>query len=736
MTDTTSDASASAGDVADPTQGHEFELISQVDSDALQERPEDDPQASDSPDRAEEEKLSREEERAERNAVRAFRAVGLDSLLPSFDFSSATSIGGGYAAERDINIHVNSSPQASSLGPVPADSLADLRAFYVRFPNYDKARQVLMTRHVLVLRGEEDSGRRTSALALLTVLVGDDILDLGQDFELGSLTNDDRDERCGYLLHSLSASVVGKLTQPRLNFLERALERSDSFLVITVPVRSETQYRDLERYLVDHAVVDPHHVIHNHLRWQCPESLNLLDEWLADSRLAEQVKVAEKPRAVAKLAAKLAEAVTAGTTLDEFLDWARGGAQIEAQRLLSGTDQLDPDLRPTEQLQRCAFLVAIAVFNGAPYLPVAAAAESLAQLLTNVAYPRGAPDRHIFTLRRDNCLTWLQGTVERRQRGNRWGEQNTEHIRLRNPDLPSALLNELWHEYDVARTPILHWLHGLTNSRSAELRVRAAQAVGKLATDDFEYVYQEVIFPWAGSRWPRQRNAAAWALEVAAVTGDAGDRVRRLLGDWCRTGSRNRKLTAVTAYGTKIGADKPVEALRSLRLLARSEDPEMTRIACNSVVDLFDGGQSDQVLDTLQSCLDSGEETTRRFANASFVQIAYLLDNNGRPALLPMCGYDHPRVGLLVELWRHALEDNHAKADGWEALWRWCHDADQYPDLLAPLQHLIHTLESTENESTENDLRIRMDWYLRFWSTYPKAPSEAAKKIYVVSRKV
>lgn len=729
MTSPTSESSTSAGDGAGPARGQEPDPASQADGEAREEAPADGPSAAGPPDVPEEEKLSREEERAERNAIRAFRTAGLDSLLPTLTFSGATSFG-GYAAERDININVGAALQTLAIGPVPADELADLRAFHVPFPGYDEARQVLVSRRVLVLRGEEDSGRRTSALALLTALVGDHILDLGQDHELESLVADDRYDHYGYLLHSVPASAVGKLTQPRLSFVERTLEKSNSFLVITVSTRREAQYSDLERYLVDHPALDPNQVIYSHLRLLCPKSRDLLEEWLADSRLAEQVKVVEKPRAVAKLAAKLAEAVAAGTPLDEFLEWARGGAQIEARRLLGGTDQVDPELRPTEQLQRCAFLVALAVFNDAPYLPVAAAAESLALLLTTAAYPRGAPDRQIFALRRDNCLRWLRGTVERRQRSNRWGEQNIEHIRLRNPDLPSALLNELWHEYDSARTPVLHWLHDLTNSRSAELRVRAAQAIGKLATDDFEYVYQEVIFGWAGSQWTRQRDAAAWALEVATVTGDAGARVRRLLHDWCRAGSRNRKLTAVTTYGTKIGADRPDEALHSLRYLARSVDPEMTRIACNSVVDLFDGGRSDQVLDTLHKWLNGGDEMTRRFAVASFVQIAYLPEDTGAPVLLPMCGNNHPRVDLLVELWRHALEDNYAKADAWEALRQWCNNADQHPDLLTPLRHLVNTLESADQ-----DLRTRIAWYLRFWSTHPKARSKTADKIRSTSRK-
>lgn len=541
--------------------------------------------ADTSADKPAEEKRSREQERADRNAIRTFRSAGLDSLRSTFAFSGATSFG-GYAAQRDVNFYIGAAPRTTARGPIPAEELADLRAFHVPFEGYEEARTRLRTRRVLVLRGEEESGRRTSALALLTSLVGDHIFDLGQDHELESLGTDDLDDRCGYLLQSVAGSKVATLTQSLLGRAEHTLEQSDSFLVITVPARREARYAGLERYLVDHSVPDPEQVLLRHLRHKCPEAADLLAAWLADPRIREQVDVATKPGSVASLAREMLAAKTDGISLEEFLDRARGAARNEARRLLCGMGQADPELRAIEQLQRCAFLIAVAVFNDAPYLPVAAAAESLSQLLTEAAYPRGTPHRQIFALRRDQCLQWLRGIVEPRHRSHRVEEDSIEYIRLRNQDLPGALLDELWQEYDAVRAPLLRWLRDVATGRSAELGVRAAQAVGKLSTYDFDYVYQEVIYAWGSSQWARRREAAAWAFEVAVLKGDMGQRVRRLLHDWCRGRSRNLQLTAVTTYGTMIGADSLDEALRSLRDLARSDDTEMTKIACNSVAEV------------------------------------------------------------------------------------------------------------------------------------------------------
>lgn len=112
------------------------------------------------------------------------------------------------------------------------------------------------------------------------------------------------------------------------------------------------------------------------------------------------------------------------------------------------------------------------------------------------------------------------------------------------------------------------------------------------------------------------------------------------------------------------------------------------------------------------------EEIARRVAAASFVQIAYLTDSVGRPVLLPMCGVNHLRADLLAKLWRHGLKDEHARADAWEALAQWRQAVDRHSALRVPFEHLLETLESTDD-----DFRVRVRWYLRLWSSHAKRTS-------------
>lgn len=362
---------------------------------------------------------------------------------------------------------------------------------------------------------------------------------------------------------------------------------------------------------------------------------------------------------------------------------------------------------------------------------MAAAADALAGSLTAAAYPRFPPHRELFGLRRDEWIDPLQGLLELRPRAVRPAEQCVEHIRMRNPDLPQALRTELWHQYDSIRLSVLKWLHGLAGNPSADIRLRAAQTVGELGMHDFEFVYQQVITKWATSRGSWQREAAAFALEAAATLDPAlTPHIHQLLKDWCGGSSRHRQLTAVTAFGTDLGAKDPCRALRSLRDLTKSGDAEMLGIASRSVVDLFETN-SGVVVQELEEWTRSKDEDSRQLSLTSLVQLAFRHDEDGQPALL---SWYRSQTGALplVDLWRMTLMEREVSADAWDALRQWCRHSDADPRLVPPLMDLLKAVASTDPA-----IRKRIMWYLKFWADHhPLGPCATADKVLASIKEV
>lgn len=650
----------------------------------------------------------------------------MDSWAPTYSFGGPTSLGGP-SAGRDVNIYPGLLRAAPVVGLVPPDELDELREVHVPGPGYDKACGTLRDRHVLILCGDELSGRRATALRLLTHLAGKAVYGLRPTDGLDTVCRDHRPDR-GYLLDSRPGVSAATLDQVQLSALEDTLRQVGSFLVVTIPAHAARDLPDLDRYLVEHGHPNPHKVLDRHLRCGSSTHANLLKGWLADPRLGERVDRMVRPQDAVALALQLMKEAEAGTSLDDVLKGLGSSAtRSEAQALLSTTTYGEHDLTRLQQLYWRAFVVALAVFNDTPYLPVVAAAQDLAEHLGRTEYPRWGPPGKaaIFSLKRDDWLTALGGELVSRDREGASDEQRVEHVRMRNRDLPAALLDELWTAYDGARTPLLNWLKGLIQpTQPPEIQVRAAQSVGWLAVHDFDSICRRIIRQWAGSRLPSQHMAAAWALEFAATSGGLAPRVRVLLAEWCRSANLAHQATAVLAYGTTIGVRDPAEALRNLRSPARSGNATMTAVVSRSVIDLFTGGAEHEVLNALQEWDADNDDRIRVAAAGALVELAYEADETGTPALLKLFAGADPAAKSLTELWRAALQNQLVRADAWEALRKWFVWADKDPTLHVPLAHLL-----TAIERVDPTLRTRVAWYLRFWQHHPKEPSATAEKI-------
>ena len=94
--------------------------------------------------------------------------------------------------------------------------------------------------------------------------------------------------------------------------------------------------------------------------------------------------------------------------------------------------------------------------------------------------------------------------------------------------------------------------------------MRAALAIGLLASWDFSYSFHELIDPWAAAQEPRRRLVAGVALDAASSNHDIRPVVLDVLGGWCRKGTRNLRWTAATALGYDLGLLDPDRSLKDL----------------------------------------------------------------------------------------------------------------------------------------------------------------------------
>ena len=645
------------------------------------------------------------------SARRRMRQAGLESLGGTW-FGGATRFGGpasfgGHAAARDVNIYYGAAGRTiPETGPIGGEWLRRVRAVHVSSPSCAVAERVLCEERLVVLRGADGSGKRTTALFLLSKLVGDDdVHAISAELVLGSPDGFGLRERIGYLAECVAPA---ELPYTRLAALSAELRQRDAYLLITVPADAPSDVNTARRFVVDHEPPDCREVLRGHLRLDADhahEAERLLQN---DPALV----CATSPGVAAELATSLLAIVRDDRPIGELDSVLIGMRRQRARHLLRTNRPTEPRER-VELLCRRAALVSIAVFIGLPYADAVAAAEALATRFIAIEFPK-LRGREIFVPRLEHLLAEPDILIEESGLPGRWGQAITQHLRFRDPEFHVAVLEEVWEHYDTARSPLLLWLRELAVSSGDEaVRVRAAQVVGRLALRDFGHVCHRVLIGWSDSVNSKAREAAATALESVAVS--LSPQVWNLLADWCKDGNQNRQRTAVLALGTGISEHDPVETLSRLRQLAlrntgRSAQT-MGEAVRHSVTELISGPHQATVVCALRAWTEDADLRLCAVARRCIPPLAHVVNDFGRPlVLLALSGRPalRPDIAALVTA---ALEEPDTRQETWTALEKLATGAAHDPMLTDVLGTLLADLRRDSSTAAS-----QLTFYLRLWA--------------------
>ena len=323
------------------------------------------------------------------SARRRMRQAGLESLGGTW-FGGATRFGGpasfgGHAAARDVNIYYGAAGRTiPETGPIGGEWLRRVRAVHVSSPSCAVAERVLCEERLVVLRGADGSGKRTTALFLLSKLVGDDdVHAISAELVLGSPDGFGLRERIGYLAECVAPA---ELPYTRLAALSAELRQRDAYLLITVPADAPSDVNTARPFVVDHEPPDCREVLRGHLRLDTDhahEAERLLQN---DPALA----CAISPGAAAELATNLLAIVRDDRPIGELGPCPYRHASPASA---AGTSCSVPiGRRNPESVSNCCAAARRScpspVFIGLPYADAVAAAEALAARFIAIEFPR------------------------------------------------------------------------------------------------------------------------------------------------------------------------------------------------------------------------------------------------------------------------------------------------------------------------------------------------------------
>jgi hypothetical protein len=553
------------------------------------------------------------------------------------------------------------------------------------------------------------------------------VLEIDPAAELSAI---DFQPHAGYLIDNLWSETASRLTGPLLRRLTAELRKQATCLVVTVD-RSVPLPEAAMPYVVDWAETpDVYTTLGRHLAWYAGG-----DEQV--SRQAEELTKAEPvqglihvhllPYEIDELAQLLVEVAKGRLNINEALARSEASALEEAARWFA----VHPD--PGDW----AFMLSLAVLNGAPYRLVTDAAESLERRL-KPGSREGSTQQPMSSAARTSRLRDTGAHVVSDHQQTAFGLVPVERVEFSRASSQRAVLDHVWHEYDVQR-PMLDWLRELGTHHDDEVRVRAAAAVGALSRDEFGYVYERVLLAWATDDDDRARHAAAVALGVAASDRQLASAVLTLLHQWCALdASVLLRRTASGAYGM-VGMFFPEAALHDLGLLMRAEDGSLLEVIGQSLgslleADVYQREYTAKILDALERWTIDANPVVSQNGSYLFLTLAAQTaaaqeDANTTfgPALLIAASAGDPYATSITRLWRAALNIRQTRTEALETLQNWVHWADKSPPLTSGLDAIITALAGEQGQE-------RILLHVRRWANDPKGGSPSARRLLSTAR--
>jgi|GEM_PF-6078939 len=617
-------------------------------------------------------------------------------------------------------------------GQVLSEDLEKIKNVYVRPSPYNQAQKLLSERHVVLLLGSAHSGKLTTALHLLSSF-NDGIFEISPNIKPEKLGSFEFEKEQGYVIDTLVPDEITSLNSSLLNRLSNKLVNQNSYLVITVDSRVALSRESLSRYLVVwNDIPNRDDLLKQYLAWYSTDNAECSKaEELSKSDAVQQLLNTHLlPREIDHLAILLTKVAKGELDLQAAL------SRFEAQAYRDVETWFDNN----KDLENRAFMVSVAVLNGASYQAIADAAKMLQSSIepllpedelqvTNTIFGKTHSQRL-----KEVCAHPVQGYEQ-----THFGRSPVELVELDNPTFQPAVLRYIWKEFDGLRELLLVWLRDLGSNSGFDVRVRSAAAVGELSKYNFKYVESLVLSHWAKQRDNKSRASAALALGIPAWEGEFAPQVLGLLHHWSTLRHSQLCRTATEAYGGLVGQRFPDIALHNLHLIARNNGIYLLDILSRSVASLFEVGYLIpdyyfKVIDTLIIwTADRKDQTATTTGLLIFLTLAFVAkveappDGGKWPTFLWLAQENEDYKSKITRLLRRTLNTDLTEDMALDILHYWLLIVEEDTRLYSLLSQLIVTLaKGTINE------RRRLNFFLTRWSQNPEQESKAAKKILAI----
>jgi hypothetical protein len=436
---------------------------------------------------------------------------------------------------------------------------------FVEPPSFPQCRRLLLTRRVLLIRGERGTGSSTAAFPLLRERCGADaVTGLDPDGELANWTPT---TARGYLVQGMDPESADALSDVTLTALADRLRERNAYLVVAVE-RATPLPRGADRWLVDHIAPTPYDVARARLhgmRLTADQLRNALEQ-LEDTAFKQHLAETSRPAVGVDVAEELREVVTgARTRQDAETSLRLTGANAAEQTM--NTVRADPDglalaaavslLQHEDRsvVQRCATRLRSLI---------AARAQPDTERSGENSTPGAAPDvlGPNLTQRLKSVDAQLLPRVVRS-----WGRYRywAQPVAFQGRHRAEAILERLWLDHEGIADLLLTWL--METEYQPGLDLVAGRAIGRVLRHATGAGALRQLQPLAAANQRWRRRLVAYALGEVAQDPLLSSAVREQLWQWGRQQDHLVRATVAETCAGSFGLARPEPALALLNLV-------------------------------------------------------------------------------------------------------------------------------------------------------------------------
>ncbi len=587
---------------------------------------------------------------------------------------------------------------------------------YAEAALYQRARQRLQEKHLLILCGEPDTGKRATAIRLLESFHQKTIFEIAPT--LDDLTKFHCQNRQGYLWNTPGGEKLERVSRFTLDQISGEHRKQGSHLVITLDRRARLAPETAHNYL---------------LEWnECPDSSAILEKHLAwylkgeSEQASDQVSALRQQENITAIISELSHPAKAGRLAELLIQVARGDLSLE--ELLSAFADLDRQdaqawFDKHQSLSRRLQMLALAILQGSSHQRIIEAGRELRYYLK--LHTDEAPDFSTEAEMNTSSKQWL-GEMEAKttllEISAEYGRDYIEAVVFKKPKFQQAVLAYAWEEFAEWRLPLLRWLRDQGASHNLEARLAAVAASSELSQyHAFRDVKREVLIWWAKSDDYDQRRMAAFALMLQALDRNLSAQSLGLLHHWATIHSNwQLQCTAAAAYGSELGASYPELAMRDLFEVFRSNDPRPQIAVYNTLRFLFVSGRQQPnlyaaVLRALESWARDQrlDKSARKLAVLIFLKLSELKvrveeDGGVRPTVLWLATLDQTYARQFRSMLREALTTSKVTREELlvKRLPEWLGEADNNEEMFRLVGQALYSIVKARDQNFDVFQRI------------------------------